>query len=298
LPFNALVVRVMIASPGDTAAYRTVVRETLEDWNSLHAESTGVMLLPVLWERDATPEMGDRAQAIINKQLVDAADVLVGVFWTRLGTPTGEAASGTAEEVERFVASGRRVHLYFSTEPVALEIVDQEQVGKLKEFREELAKHGLIDQFQTNEELRRKVFAALTKTVRDQFGQTVEDDPEQDERSISQGASLLARIEREREISAVTKSGRPRYRTRERLIVENRGTSAAENVSVTFEVPDDDDARAVPTLLADDAPVARLPPGGTVEFPMASFLGMAAQWDVVFRWSEAGIDYEDRQTLR
>jgi hypothetical protein len=63
MPFGATVVRVLIASPGDTTAARRVLREALDDWNSLHAENDGVMVLPVMWERDATPDMGDRPKA-------------------------------------------------------------------------------------------------------------------------------------------------------------------------------------------------------------------------------------------
>ena len=58
------------------------------------------MLLPVGWETHATPAMGDRPQAIINKQILAGCDLLVAVFWTRLGSPTGAAASGTVEEIE------------------------------------------------------------------------------------------------------------------------------------------------------------------------------------------------------
>jgi len=94
MPLNALVVRVFIASPSDTVNARRALRQTLEDWNSDHAEHDKIMLLPILWERDATPEVGDPPQAIINRQLVDVADMLIGVFRTRLGTPTGEAESG------------------------------------------------------------------------------------------------------------------------------------------------------------------------------------------------------------
>jgi len=51
--------------------------------------------------------MGDRPQAIINKQLVDDADILVAVFWTKLGTATGAAMSGSvAQKVSGKMLSG------------------------------------------------------------------------------------------------------------------------------------------------------------------------------------------------
>ena len=48
-----------------------------------------MILMPVGWDTHASPEMGDRAQAIINKQVLKNADLVVAAFWTRLGSPTG-----------------------------------------------------------------------------------------------------------------------------------------------------------------------------------------------------------------
>lgn len=54
-------------------------------------------------------------------QLVDKCDMAVGVFWTRLGTPTDLAASGTVEEIERLGQADKIVMLYFSRAKVDLE---------------------------------------------------------------------------------------------------------------------------------------------------------------------------------
>jgi hypothetical protein len=168
VPFDARVVRVLIASPGDTVNERQVLRGALEDWNGLNADQ-GVMVLPLMWERDATPEMGDRPQGVINRQLVDLADMLIGVFWTRLGTATSEAESGTVEEIERCIEAGKPVLLYFSSKPVVLDSVDQDEYARLKSVQEDLEKRGLVDRFESEEELYRKVTAALTKTIRKHF---------------------------------------------------------------------------------------------------------------------------------
>lgn len=52
------------------------------------------MLLPVKWETHAIPQSGIRPQEAINRQLVNQCDVLLGMFWTKLGTSTGVAESG------------------------------------------------------------------------------------------------------------------------------------------------------------------------------------------------------------
>ena len=40
------------------------------------------------WVTDSTRDLRDDGQSVINSQLVDSCDLLIEVFWTRIGTPT------------------------------------------------------------------------------------------------------------------------------------------------------------------------------------------------------------------
>lgn len=79
--------------------------------------------------------MGAHPQEIINRQVLAHCDLLVGVFWTRIGTATSQHASGTVEEIEKHIASGKPTMLYFSSQPVALDSVDAAQYANLTEFK-------------------------------------------------------------------------------------------------------------------------------------------------------------------
>ncbi len=288
MPINATVVRVLIASPGDTKPYRGVLREAIEDWNSDHVEQTHVVLLPVMWERDATPELGERAQGVINRQLVDNADCVIGVFWTRLGTPTSEAESGTAEEIDRLTRAGKPVMVYFSTQPAALDTIDEEQLKSLKSFERDLTTQGLLDRFDSADELRRKVSRHLTKTVHARFAaatdvNTLEAAPTH---PVQQRARPVARIDREQRGNG----------TDYRLVVVNRGTGAAEDLTVTFATNSYDGGQ--PPELDADHPVSRLPPDGQVEYTLFWGMGDASQWDVVLTWREGTTEFTDTHTLR
>lgn len=127
MSFEATVYRILIASPSDVVAERKAIPDVIFSWNAVNSAEYGVVLLPVMWETHSSPELGDRPQAIINKQIVKECDILVGTFWTRIGTHTGVAESGTVEEIEEFKASGRPIMLYFSSAPVVLDSVDPEQ---------------------------------------------------------------------------------------------------------------------------------------------------------------------------
>jgi Domain of unknown function (DUF4062) len=118
MSFKADSLRVMIASPSDLAEERKAAAEAINDWNAQHAEAESVVLLPIMWETHAKPATGVRPQEAINEQLVAQSDILVGMFWTKIGTSTGVAESGTIEEVDKFVNSCKPALLYFSARPL------------------------------------------------------------------------------------------------------------------------------------------------------------------------------------
>lgn len=107
MSFQANVLRVMIASPGDVAEERKAVTEEIHRWNDANAAVRRLVLLPVKWETHTTPQQGDSPQAIINRQLLDDADIVVAIFGTRIGTPTEEYVSGTVEEVKSMLRQAR-----------------------------------------------------------------------------------------------------------------------------------------------------------------------------------------------
>ena len=57
-------------------------------------------------ENNSVPDYGVDAQEVMNRQIPSDYDISLGIFWTRLGTPTGRFGSGTQEEIED--AIGRR----------------------------------------------------------------------------------------------------------------------------------------------------------------------------------------------
>ena len=111
MSYIATVIPVMIASPGDVEKEREEVRNAIYNWNDINSKNTSMILNPIGWETHGAPEMGDRAQALINKRLLNDCDLLIAVFWTRIGTPTGGYESGTAEMPGK---SGRTVISVYS----------------------------------------------------------------------------------------------------------------------------------------------------------------------------------------
>jgi hypothetical protein len=200
MPTQSKVYRVMIGSPSDLAEERQAATEAINEWNAQHADAEGAVLLPVKWETHAVPTSGIRAQSAINDQLVDRCDILVGMFWTKLGTTTGVAASGTVEEIDRFVAAGKPAMLYFSRRKVSKGKVDAIQAAKLRKFKGATYKKALVGSFGGLVDLKRVLLRDLTRQVR----------------TLQPGKSTHAgRIDRAREITELIKQHK-----RERITID------------------------------------------------------------------------------
>ena len=167
MPYNARVFQILIASPGDVEQEREVVTEIIHEWNNLNAREKSLVLLPLRWETHSSPELGTRPQAVINRQVVDQCDMVVGVFWTRLGTPTGQAASGTVEEIERTGKAGKIIMLYFSNAKADLETLDLDEYKRLREFKLRTYPEGLIESYSSLTEFRDKFSKQLAMKIRD-----------------------------------------------------------------------------------------------------------------------------------
>ena len=145
MSFRARIFNVMIVSPSDVAAERVTVRELLFEWNIVNAQRRKLVLLPTGWDTHSSPATGKAPQKVINEQVLANADLVVGIFWTRLGTATDDYPSGSVEEVEEHVKAGRPAMLYFSSAPVRMESVDQKQWESLQAFKESWRTRGLYE---------------------------------------------------------------------------------------------------------------------------------------------------------
>ena len=162
MSFKSDVYKVLIASPGDTEDERVIIPDVINDWNASSAEKTGIILMPVKWETHSVPALGDRPQEIINKQIVNSADLLVGIFWTRIGTQTGKYISGTVEEIEQFVNRNKPVMLYFSEAPINPNRIDVEQFTILRTFKDDMRLRGLIESYSDLTDFRNKFTRQLS----------------------------------------------------------------------------------------------------------------------------------------
>jgi len=155
-------VTIAIASPGDVQEEREAVRRVFTRWNDTNSQAT---LHPKMWEF-AVPELGKHPQDILNQKIIDNSDLLIAIFWSKLGTPTRTAPSGTVEEIYKFIEKkgAQRVMLYFCKRNLPNDI-DPAELMRLNEFKATMKTRGLFHDYITVEELERDLYPHLDVKV-------------------------------------------------------------------------------------------------------------------------------------
>ncbi|MFZ1738072.1 DUF4062 domain-containing protein [Sphingorhabdus sp.] len=167
MSYNLKAIEVMISSPSDVEREREAVRSALADWNAAHARKRKICLLPVGWDTHIPPQFGrkKRPQDIINKKALAGCDILVGVFWTRIGSHTGQEISGSVEEIKFHVRRKKRTMLYFCDLPVPSNLIDVEQQESLKNFRVWASSNAIVRSYLTYDDFLRKLYQDISITM-------------------------------------------------------------------------------------------------------------------------------------
>lgn len=109
----------LISCPGDIHSELPLINKAVEEFNSLFSDTLGISIRTKHWSKNAYAQSGGKPQALLNGQFVKDCDAAVALFWTRFGTPTDEYGSGTEEEIEIMLGSGKQVFMYFSDKPIS-----------------------------------------------------------------------------------------------------------------------------------------------------------------------------------
>lgn len=278
MSFAALVVTVLIASPGDVPAARDRVEEVIRTWNADHALVGGIVLMPLRWEVNAIPDLRRDAQSSINEQIVDHADIVIGIFDSRLGTPTAEHPSGTAEELARGLTRGAKVHVYFARGPLPRDL-DTAQLDALRAFEKEGLGGRFVGSYENLEDLAAKVRSALEKDVAN---------------LRSTGAPVVRQQQpaarKALPVAECRVEGKHGDDEQIAIIVRNKGIGPAEDLRL--ELASATGFGTPPLNGLGDERIASLAPGETRRFQVHRTAGTADAWRLRFVWKESGIEFE------
>ncbi len=101
------ILRIVLSSPADVQEEHRIMEDVIEELNRGVADDRGLRLELSRWETDAYPGFhSDGPQGLIDPVLkIEECDILLGIFWKRFGTPTGDARSGTEHEIRHAIQS-------------------------------------------------------------------------------------------------------------------------------------------------------------------------------------------------
>jgi len=168
---------VVIASPGDVKPERDLIAATLDDLNRGIAGELGYHIDCRRWETDVYPQFHPHGtQGAIDKALrIQDCDILVGIFWSRFGTPVADARSGTEHEFRLAYEAWQMrerpvIMLYFKTEPFTAKTVeDAEQLKRVLEFKSTLPQEAVYGDVDDIEAFGKRLLNDLTQLLRQNF---------------------------------------------------------------------------------------------------------------------------------
>jgi hypothetical protein len=290
VPYSSTVHRLLISAPGDVPETDFgVVIAAINRWNAIYGRQFAAVVVPTHWRLHAAPEHGNRPQASLNSQLVDTADILVALFWHRFGSSTGEAESGTIEEIDEAERNGAHVVILRCARDLP-QIADPDQMKKLRAFYEEARPTSLMLEYGNDADLARHIDTVLSRAV-------TRDDVRAEaavERS-RQPAEVWPRVESSEQVSTDSK-GRMKTRRRWQLVLANTGAEPARNVRYRLEAENDGDN--LPIEPDDQRELEVLPPNGEAPYVLMLHMGVAHQVRCIVTWEDATGEHEHRATLR
>jgi len=286
MTYSATAHRLLLSAPSDVAEQDVAVAtQTVGRWNALYGTGFGAVVVPTNWDLHAAATYGDRPQAAINSQLVDNADILIAMFWHRLGSPTGEAESGTLEEIDRAHRLGAYVGILRCTRTVAPSEIDADQFGRLEAFYHEVGSRALLLEYNDDASLARHVDAILHAAVASGRAS----------RETAIQATAVADEKRADVWPRMESHGfpSPSYR----LVLANTGSEPALRVSYRLEAESDADRDRLPRGIGSEPSVESLAPHGEIRFPIGIYLGTASQFRCVVEWTDSAGEHANVATL-
>ena len=159
---NVTLYNLLISCPGDINDEVDIIEAAVDEFNELYAEPLGITIKTRHWTKSSYAQSGGKPQALLNEQFITKCDAAVAIFWTRFGSPTDKYGSGTEEEIEIMLQSGKQVFMYFSDKPIAPSLMNSEGYKQIVAFREKYKDRGIFFNYSSNDDFKRMFFAHLS----------------------------------------------------------------------------------------------------------------------------------------
>lgn len=159
---GATIYDLLLSCPGDVVDLKDIVKECIDDFNNLYGNINNIKIELKHWSSNAYPQSGGKPQELLNQQFIHDCDACIALFANRFGTSTERYGSGTEEEIEDMISSGKQVFMYFIERPVDPTAIDLKQLDKVRSFKEKYSEKGIYWSVKSNDEFRKMFLNHLT----------------------------------------------------------------------------------------------------------------------------------------
>jgi hypothetical protein len=162
-------INLFISCPGDIKDELNSIEVIVKELNKTFDKISNFSIQIVHWNEDTYTDIGEDGQEIINNQI--DYDILIGILWMKLGTPTKRDKSGTVEEINRAIKNPEKQQLiYFKTAtPNNLNDIITPDLDDIMLFKEELSKKLLYKEFENIEKFETLFRLNLSSLIKDKF---------------------------------------------------------------------------------------------------------------------------------
>lgn len=158
-------VSIAFVSPDDVKRQLGKVKNVVERWNKNNTKA-GIRLELSHWTTHSYPQMGVSPQTTIDKLITDNADILIGMFWTKLGTPVNDEECGTVHELDKHIEAGKPALLYLYDKSISPSKIDVEQLARLREFIEKKkSQNHYVGIINNNKDFDEKIYDNLSSLL-------------------------------------------------------------------------------------------------------------------------------------
>lgn len=285
MAYQALVVNLLISAPGDvTPEDIEIVVRAVSQWNVNYGQKFSMNVQPVFWAEHATAEFGDRPQALINNQIVSTSDFVVAIFRDRLGTPTGEAVSGTAEEIQVMARAGKYVGILVDESPrPPLDIKQAEERQRLMSYLAEIKENAIVFGYSDSSQLKQHLdnfLSRATGRLQKSAEQSIEEmlDPS----GLDAKEGVWPRVEFHEGTDTDSK-GRLKTTKKWYFVLENTYRGPAKEVTFDFEGISEGELFRVGDGKGE---AGTIPPGSEMRFPLILAWGSPSAVDCSVTWTD------------
>lgn len=163
MPKNIVQYDLLISCPGDITSEISIIEDAVSQFNTQFSDALGISIRTKHWRKNSYAQSGGKPQALLNEQFVNDCDAAIAILWTRFGTPTDKYGSGTEEEVEIMLSSGKQVFMYFSDKPLSPSQMNEDSYKKVQAFRDKYKDRGIYFTYSSDDEFKKLFFAHLSQ---------------------------------------------------------------------------------------------------------------------------------------